>query len=311
MRQEDARRCGFYTSRCAACASRSATAAPPAPAAAVGTPDDVLPYLPPASPTPSHRRVDTWVTQNWSTSEGMLPLDGRQAPDQRFHRHPRQPEPRLDDRRCRALHGEFTTGFTGWPPLVPVRQLRPQGERQRRAQRPPRPVRNAPATRSARSSRPAADLPLRQVTVYGVAEPPALAVPNSRSRTPSSRRERPATSTSSSTGRWFPTTPPRSASTTRPRERSNATRARLTFTPTSGTLTFINGGNHAQLRRRDLQQLQVHGTRWRASISPTRSTSSVAPYFQGWPPSRTTTTRPEAARRLRAGRVPVGLRAGR
>ena len=127
----------------------------------------------------SNAALDTWVPQDWSTSRGHLAVGVRvELRDADVHRHPRQPESRVDDRRCRAVHCAVRRRLLRLAVArVPVRRLRAQGDRQRRAQRRAGPVRDARLRdRHARHRRPADLLRRRGRRRTASAEPPAPAV---------------------------------------------------------------------------------------------------------------------------------------
>ena len=240
---------GFYTFQGAGSGiGIQTTATPPAPELpAVGTPNNVLQMDVDSTSFAGYihafenAAVDTWVTQDWSTSEGIsLWMFGQGTGTQLFIDilDNRNPGSTTDD--AERFTVPFTDDFTGWQLLeFPfadfVRKEIGNG---------------APndglglfemhgyAIGTLNTGGPQTYY-FDEVAVYGVAEPPALAVNFSQQNT--FIEEGTTGDVGVKLNRPMGPDDPAEVSIDYATERSNATPGR-DFTPTSGTLTFVNGG---------------------------------------------------------------------
>ena len=191
-------------------------ATPPAPALpAVGAPNSVLQMDVDSTSFAGYihafeNRRSTLGHPGLVDQRGHLVLDVRKQhghPD--VHRHPRQPQPRFDHRRRGTVDRRLRRRLQRLAAArVPVRLVRPQGDRQRRPQRRPRPVRDARLRLGTLGTGGPQTYYFDEVASTASQSRPRWRS-TSPSRTPSSTRARPATSVSSSTARWVPTIRPR------------------------------------------------------------------------------------------------------
>jgi hypothetical protein len=119
--------------------------------------------------------MDTWVPQDWSTSEGIsfwMYGSGSGPSCSSTSSTTATPARRRDDAERWTV--PFADDFTGWQLLeFPFADVRAQGDRQRRTQRRARPGRDARLRPRGTRHRRSPDVLRRRGALYGVARPPA------------------------------------------------------------------------------------------------------------------------------------------